>query len=71
MPDTKVQFRAEAEAVELDLVHRVQVAHLRMGKFLYSGLCPMDEKLYVGQLVHVTINPERLYFFDTITGKRL
>ena len=71
MPDAKIQFRAEVEAVEPDLVHRVQIVHVRMGKFVYSGLCPMDEKLNTGQLVHVMIDPERLYFFDTISGKRL
>ena len=71
MPDTKVQFRAETEAVEPDLVHRIQIVHLRMGKILYSGLCSMDEKLHTGQLVHVTIDPERLYFFDTVSGKRI
>jgi len=71
MPENRIQFRAEVEALEPDLVHRLQIVHLRMGRFQYSGLCPMDLKLYVGQLIHVEIDPTRLYFFDTISGRRL
>lgn len=66
-----IQFRAEVEAIEPDLVHRVQIVYVRMGYINYSGLCPPDVKLHVGQLVHVAINPERLYFFDSLSGKRL
>ncbi|HKI53591.1 MAG TPA: hypothetical protein VJ987_05665, partial [Anaerolineales bacterium] len=65
------QFRAEVEAIEPDLVHRVQIVFVRMGQVIYSGLCPAGVKLHVGQLIHVTMNPERLYFFDTVSGKRL
>jgi len=71
MPGGVVQFRAEVEAVEPDLVHHIQIVYLRMGKITYSGLSPMDVKLRVGGSVHVAINPERLYFFDTVSGKRL
>jgi len=67
----ELQLRAEVEAVESDFVHRVQIVYLRMGRFAYSGLCPMDIKLHVGQLVHPEIDPERLYFFDTKSGRRL
>ena len=69
--DDAIQLRAEIEAIEPDMVHRVQVVYIRMGEFTYSGLCPIDENLYLGQFVHVAINPERLYFFDTISGVRL
>jgi len=71
LPTNRIQFRAEVEAFESDFVHRVQVVHLRMGRFAFSGLCPMDVKIYVGQLVYAEIDPERLYFFDTKSGKRL
>jgi len=66
-----MQFRAEVESVEPDLVHRRQIVYLRMGQLAYSGLCPAEEKLHVGQLIHVAIPPERLYFFDTNSGERL
>ncbi len=66
-----LQFRAEVEAVEPDLAHRIQIVYLRMGRIAYSGFCSMDEKLHVGQLVHAAIDPEHLYFFDTLSGKRL
>ena len=71
LPIGATQFRAEVEAVEPDLVHHVQIVYVRMGKITYSGLCPMDVKLHIGQLVHVAVNPDHLYFFDTISGKRL
>lgn len=66
-----MQFRAEIEAIEPDLVHHVQIVYVRMGKIAFSGLCPQDVKLHLGQLVNVVIHPERLYFFDTVSGKRL
>jgi len=65
------QFRAEVEAIEPDLVHRVQIVYVRMGQFSLTGLCPLDIKLNVGQLVRVEIDPERLYFFDTNSSVRL
>ena len=66
-----IQFRAEVEAVEPDLVHRVQIVYIRMGKLAYSGLCSIDEKIQAGQLIHVTLDPAKLYLFDTISGKRI
>jgi ABC-type sugar transport system ATPase subunit len=66
-----MQFRADVEAFESDLVHRTQVVFLRMGKLEFSGLCSMDVKLHVGQLVYVEMDPEKLYFFDTKSGNRL
>jgi ABC-type sugar transport system ATPase subunit len=66
-----IVLRAEVEAFESDLVHRQQIVFLRMGRFAFSGLCSIDTKLYVGKLVTVELNPERLYFFDTKSGKRL
>jgi len=71
LPIAATQFRAEVEAVEPDLVHHVQIVYVRMGKITYSGLCPMDVKLHIGQLTHVAVDPDHLYFFDTISGKRL
>jgi ABC-type sugar transport system ATPase subunit len=66
-----IELRAEIESFEADFVHRIQVVLLRMGKLKFSGLCPMDMKLHVGQLVYAEIDPESLYFFDTKSGKRL
>jgi ABC-type sugar transport system ATPase subunit len=70
-PANGIQLSAEVEAFESDFVHRLQVVFLRMGKLVFTGLCPLDVKLHVGQRVHVTFDPERLYFFDTRSGKRL
>ncbi len=66
-----MQFQAQVEALEPDFVHRVNVVYLRMGGLIFSGLCPMDMKLQVGGVVAIEIDPERLYFFDTKSGKRL
>ena len=71
MPFDAIRFRAEVEAIEPDLVHHVQIVYVRMGRVTYSGLCPQDVKLHVGQLIHVAIDPARLYFFDAASGKRL
>lgn len=66
-----IHLQAEVEAFESDFVHRTQTVFLRMGKLQYSGLCSMEVKLHVGQSVHVEVDPDNLYFFDTHTGRRL
>src|SRR6266487_361315 len=66
-----IQLRAEVDAFESDFVHHIQIVHVGTGRFTYSGLCSMDVKLHIGQLVYVVIDPERLYFFDTRSGRRL
>ncbi len=66
-----IQLRAEVEALESDFVHRTQTVHLRTGRWSYSGLCPLDMKLQIGQLVQAQIHPDHLYFFDTNSGLRL
>jgi len=66
-----IQLRAEVEAFESDFVHRTQTVHLRTGRWNYSGLCPLDMKLQIGQLVQAQIEPEHLYFFDAKSGLRL
>jgi len=71
MPTTGIQLRAEIDSFESDLVHRVQVVYLQMGRFKFSALCPMDMRLHVGQPVYAGIDPGHLYFFDTKSGKRL
>jgi ABC-type sugar transport system ATPase subunit len=66
-----IQLRGEVEALEPDYAQRTQVVYIRNGLWNYEGLCPLDGKLKVGQIVHVEIDPERLYFFDTDSGLRL
>ena len=66
-----IQLPVEVDAFESDFVHRIQILHVHTGRFTYSALCPMDVKLHIGQLIRVAMDPERLYFFDTISGRRL
>jgi ABC-type sugar transport system ATPase subunit len=66
-----IQLRAEVEALESDFVHRTQTIHLRTGRWMYSGLCPLDMNFQIGQLVQAQIDPEHLYFFDANSGLRL
>ena len=66
-----VHLRGEVEAFDSDYVHRTQTVHVRNGRWRYSGICPLDVKLWVGQLVEAEIDLEHLYFFDTKTGLRL
>jgi ABC-type sugar transport system ATPase subunit len=66
-----IQLAAEVEAFESDFVHRLQTIYFRTGRWSYSGQCPIDMKLQIGQRVQVGIDPERLYFFDTNSGLRI
>lgn len=66
-----IQLQAEVEALESDFVHRTQTVHLRTGRWSYSGLCPLDMKLQIGQRVQAQTDPEYLYFFDANSGLRL
>jgi ABC-type sugar transport system ATPase subunit len=66
-----IRLAAEVEAFESDFVHRIQTVHLRTGRWTYAGHCPIDMKLQIGQRVQVSIDPERLYFFDTNSSLRI
>ncbi len=66
-----IHLRGEVEAFESDYVHRIQTVHVSTGRWHYSGLCPLEVKLQVGQLVQAQIDTEQLYFFDTNSGLRL
>jgi ABC-type sugar transport system ATPase subunit len=72
-PESKnaIHLQADVDAFESDFVHRTQTVFLRMGRLQFSGLCPLDLKLHVGQQVPLEIQPENLYFFDTHSGRRL
>jgi hypothetical protein len=59
------------EAFESDFVHRLQAVHVRSGRLLYSGLCPIDIRLRVGQMVYAGLDTEHLHFFETTSAKRL
>jgi len=67
----EIQLAAQVEAFESDFVHRLQAVYLRTGRWTYSGQCPIDMKLQIGQRVQVSIDPEHLYFFDTNSGLRI
>jgi len=66
-----IQLQAEVESFESDFVHHTQTVHLHTGRWRYSGLCPLDIRLHVGQLVDAQIEPAYLYFFDSGSGLRL
>jgi ABC-type sugar transport system ATPase subunit len=66
-----IHLQADVEAFESDFVHRTQTVFLRRGRLLFSGLCPLESRLHVGQQVPVEIQAEALYFFDTDSGRRL
>ena len=66
-----IQLRGEVEALEPDYTQRTQMVYIRNGIWNYAGLCALDVKLNLGQIVNVEIDSERLYFFDTDSGIRL
>lgn len=70
-PTDGIQLQGEVEAFESDYVHRIQTVHVLTGRWRYSGICPLEVKLQVGQWVRAQIDPEQLYFFDTKSGLRL
>jgi ABC-type sugar transport system ATPase subunit len=75
MPGTQanneIHLQAVVDSFESDFVHRTHTVFLHMGRLQFSGLCPLDVKLHVGQQVPVEIQAEKLYFFDTHSGRRL
>jgi ABC-type sugar transport system ATPase subunit len=66
-----IQLPAHVESFEPDYVHRTQTVYLRTGQWSYSSLCPLDVSFRIGQSVHAQLDAERLYFFDTTSGRRL
>ena len=66
-----IRLRGEIEALEPDYSQRTQAVYIRDGIWNYSGLCPLDMKLYVGQMIQAELDPDRLYFFDSDSGLRL
>jgi ABC-type sugar transport system ATPase subunit len=66
-----IQLWGEVEAIEDDYAHRIQTVHIRTGQWHYSGNCPLDLNLRIGQRVQARIDPARLYFFDTNSGLRI
>ena len=66
-----IQLRGEVEALEPDYAQRTQTVYVRDGLWQYSGLCPLDVKLKLGQTVHVELDPQQLFFFDTNSGLRI
>ena len=66
-----IGWPAQVESVEADYVHRTQTVHVRTGRWNYSGLCPLDTSFRIGQPVHAGLDPERLYYFDANSGRRI
>ena len=66
-----IQLRGEIEALEPDYAQRNQVVYIRDGLWSYSGLCPLDMNLRVGQIVHAELDAASLYFFDRKSGLRI
>jgi ABC-type sugar transport system ATPase subunit len=63
-----IQLRGEVDALEPDFAHHSQLVHLRSGSSTYSGSCPVDQALRIGDRVPVELDQDELYFFDEDTG---
>jgi multiple sugar transport system ATP-binding protein len=66
-----IQLPGEVETFESDFVHRIHAVQIRTGRWIYSGHCPIDVNLQIGQSVQATIDPDYLYFFDNNSGLRI
>jgi ABC-type sugar transport system ATPase subunit len=69
--DGRIHLKGEVEALEPDYAQRTQTVYIRNGRLGYSGSCALDVKIEIGQMIHVAIDPEKLYFFDSDSGRRL
>jgi ABC-type sugar transport system ATPase subunit len=67
----RIQLRGKVESFESDYVHHKQTVHIHTGHWRYSGVCPLETRLWIGQSVEAQIDPEQLYFFDTNSGLRI
>ena len=63
-----ITIAAQVESAEVDYVHRTQTLQLRTGPWSYSGLCSLDLNFAIGQTIHVELDREGLYVFDTKSG---
>lgn len=66
-----IQLPGEVETFESDFVHRLHTVQIRTGRWIYSGYCPIDVNLQIGQSVQATIDPDYLYYFNTNSGLRI
>ncbi len=66
-----IPLQGQIEAVEPDYARHTQLLQLRTGALSYSGLCPLDVQLSVGDSLQVQLDPESLYFFDEVSGRSL
>ncbi len=68
---TGILVGGEGEALAPDFVDHRQLVYVRCGRSRFSGFCPLDLPLTLGQPVQASFDPERLFFFDESTGLRL
>ena len=61
----------QVEACEPDFAQQTQLVHLRSGRWTFSGFCPLDLPLALGQPVTASLDPAQLFFFDGVSGLRL
>ena len=66
-----VRFPGTIEMVEPDFAHHTQAVRVAAGSAIYVVLTNLDPSLRLGDVVHVVLLAERLYFFETETGKRI
>jgi len=62
---------AVVESLEADLVHHTQSVYLRSGRWSFTGICLTEIRLQIGQPVQAQLDPQALYFFDELSGKRI
>ena len=66
-----IQLKGQIQIIEHDFARHTQVLQLRTGQLTYPGLCSLDVQLKIGDTIPMQIDPERLYFFDQVSGLAL
>ncbi|HET7555088.1 MAG TPA: sn-glycerol-3-phosphate ABC transporter ATP-binding protein UgpC [Gaiellaceae bacterium] len=69
--DAHVFFRVDAEAFATDVIGRDEATLLQDSKALFSARIDPRVPVRRGQPVELTLDPERLHFFDPETGSTL
>ncbi len=66
-----LHLRGVIEVIEPDFARHTQLLYLRTGALAYAAVVPLNEPLGLGHSVEVFFPADQLYFFDTISERRI
>jgi multiple sugar transport system ATP-binding protein len=66
-----IRLTGNIESVEPDFGRHILQVRIRTGEWTYSASCSTETNYSIGDSVIACLDPERLHFFDTLSGLRL